>query len=58
MFYIDNTCIETAYQQIQQHLEFFKSNPEETINKIRLSRYIFFQHFLLDKQLQNIVSKV
>jgi len=58
LFYIDNTCIETAYQQIQQHLEFFKSNPEETINKIRLSRYIFFQHFLLDKQLQNIVSKV
>jgi len=58
LFYIDNTCTETAYQQIQQHLEFFKSNPEETIAKIKISRDIFFQHFLLDKQLQNILSKV
>jgi len=58
LFYIDTCKLDQVIIQVQKHIEYFKSYPDETIAKIKKSREIFFQNFLMDKQLEKIVQNV
>ena len=58
VFYIDHSSPDIAVQQIQNHIDYIKNNPEETLQKMQRSRDIFLNHFLMDKQLSHIVENV
>lgn len=58
VFYIDTASAEIAAEQIQRHVEYIQSYPEETLEKMRYCRKIFLEHFLMDSQVAEIVQQV
>jgi len=58
IFYIDAEDTEIAAKQIYDYIDFFKSNPEETMLKMENCRKIFLENFLLDKQLLDVIENV
>ena len=58
IFYIDTDDTLMAAKQVCEYINFFKSNPEETMTKMKNCRKIFLENFLLDKQLLQVVENV
>jgi glycosyltransferase involved in cell wall biosynthesis len=58
IFYIDTSSADIAVHQIQEYIAYFTTNPEETLVKIQNCREIFMNHFLMDKQLLQIIQNI
>lgn len=58
IFYIDNEDSSRAVQQIKEHIEFFKNNSNETLEKMKKCREIFLKNFLLEKQFLHMINNV
>lgn len=58
IFYIDNEDSSIAVEQIKEHIEFFKNNPNETLEKMKNCREIFLKNFLLEKQFLQMINNV
>lgn len=58
IFYIDNEDSSIAVEQIKEHIEFFKNNPKETLEKMKNCRKIFLNNFLLEKQFLQMINNV
>jgi glycosyltransferase involved in cell wall biosynthesis len=58
IFYIDNQDSSIAVEQIKEHIEFFKNNPNETLEKMKKCREIFLNNFLLEKQFLKVINDV
>jgi hypothetical protein len=58
LFYIDTEDAVVAAGQIYDYIDYFKSNPEETMAKMENCRRIFLENFLLDRQLLEVINNV